>query len=140
MPGSPVFHYLWVGSNSCSLSQWCYLTIAFSATPFSFHFQSFPASRSFPISCLFASGSQSIVASASVLPMNIQHWFPIGLTGLIFLQSEGLRVFSSTTIWKHKFFGTQTSLWSNSYICVGPLERPATALTIWSFVHKVVSL
>ena len=89
--------------------------------PLSIHFsrlQSFPASGSFPMSQLFTSGGAS--ASASVLLMNIQSWFPLWLTGLIPLQSKGLlRVFSSTTIWKHQFFGAQPSLWSNSHICIG---------------------
>ena len=71
------------------------------------------------------SGGQIIGASASVLSMNIQDWFPLGLTGLISLLSKGLsRVFSSTTIQKHQFFGTQTSLWSNSHICTWLLEKP----------------
>ena len=81
--------------------------------------QSFPASGSFPVSWLFTSGGQSIgvSAAASVFPMNIQGWFPLGLTGLISLQSKGLpRVFSSTTIQKHQFFGAQPSSWSNSHI------------------------
>ena len=93
--------YTRVYSNSCPLSQWCYLTISSSATLFSFRLQSFPASRSFPMSRLFASGGQSIGASASVsvLPMNIQGWLPLGFTGLISLLCKGLsRVFSSTTI------------------------------------------
>ena len=81
-------------------------------------FQSFPASGSFTMSQLFASGGQSIRALASTLPMNIQGWFPLGLTGLISLQSKGLsRVFSSTTIWRHQFFGAQPYLWSSSHIC-----------------------
>ena len=78
----------------------------------------FPASESFQMSQFFASGGQSIgvSASASIFPMNIQDWFPLGFTGLIFLQSKGLsRVFSSTKIRKHPFFGTQPSLWSNSH-------------------------
>ena len=103
--------------NSCSLSWWFYLTILSSATHFSFCHQTFPASRSFPVSQLFASGGQSIgaLASATVLPMNIQDRFP-WLTGLISLQSNGLsRIFSSTIIWK-QFFGTQPSLQSNSHI------------------------
>ena len=98
-----------VCSNSCPLCQWCYPTISSSAARFSFPLQSFPASGSFPMSRLFASGGQSIgaSASASVLPMNIQGWFSLGLTGLISLQSKGLsRVFSSTTIWKHHFLST----------------------------------
>ena len=102
-----------VCSNSCPLSWWCYPTISSSATPLFFCLRSFPASWSFPISWLFTSGSQSIEASASasVLPMNIQDWFPLGLTGLISLQSKGLsRVFSSTTVQKYQFFSTQPSL------------------------------
>ena len=89
-----------VCSNSCPVSQWCHLTISSSATLFSFCLQSFPASGSFPVSWLFESGGQTIGASASssVLPMNIQDWFPLGLTGLISLLSKGLsRVFFSTT-------------------------------------------
>ena len=77
-------------SDSCLLSQWCYLTISSSAAPFSCCLQSFPASGSFPVSWLFASGDQSFGASASVLPINIQGWFPLGLTSLISLQSKGL--------------------------------------------------
>ena len=104
-----------VCSNSCPLSQSCYLTISSSATPYPFCLQSLPASGSFPMSWLFTSGGQKIGASASssVLSMNIQDWSPLGLTGLISLQSkELLRVFSSTTVWKHQLFGTQPSLWS----------------------------
>ena len=109
-----------VCSNSCSLSQWCYLTISSSAALFSFCHQSVPASKSFPMSWPFASGSWSIgdSALAIVLPMNIQSWSPLGFTGLISLQSKGLlRVFSSTTVWKDHFFCAQLSLWSNSHIC-----------------------
>ena len=87
----------------------------------------FPASGSFPISPLFASHGQSIraSASASVLPVNVQCWFPLGLTGLTSLQSKGFsRVFSSTTIWKHRFFSTQLYLWSNSHIHTWLLEKP----------------
>ena len=99
-------------SNLCPLSQWCYLTISSSVVPFSC-LLSFPASKSFPMSQFFASGGQSIgvSASASVLPMNIQGWFPLGRTGWISLQSKGLsRVFSNTTVQKHQFFGAQLSL------------------------------
>ena len=88
-------------------------------TPFSSCLQSCPASGSFPMSQFFTSGGQSIEASAlaSVLPMNIQGCFPLGLTGLISLQSKGLsRVFSSTTVQKHQFFSSQLSLWFNSHI------------------------
>ena len=110
-----------------SLSWWCHPTISSSASLFSSCPKSFPASGSFPMSRLFTSGGQSIGASAStsVLPMNIQGWFPLGLTGLISLLSRGLStVLSSTTIWKHQFFGTQPSLWSNSHIHTWLPERP----------------
>ena len=109
-----------VSSNSCPLSQWCYLTISSSAALFSFCLQSFPASGSFPMGQLFTSGGQSIGASASVLPMDIHGWFPLGLTGLISLQSKGLARAYSTTIWKHQFFSNQPSVWSKSHICTWP--------------------
>ena len=99
--------------NSCPLSWWCHLTISSSAVPFSSCLQSFPASGSFPVSQFFASGGQSTgaLASASVLPVNIQDWPPLGWTGWTFLQSNGLsRVFSDTTVQKHQFFGAQFSL------------------------------
>ena len=105
--------------------------------------QSFPASGSFQMSRLFASGGQSIgaSASASVLPMNIQGWFPSGLTGLISLQSKELsRVFSGTTVGKHQFFRAQPSLWSNSYICLYMTKGKTTTLTIWTFIAKVKAL
>ena len=105
-----------VCSNSCPLRWWCHWTISSSVVPFSSHLQSFPASGSFPVSQLFTSDGQSIgaSASASVLPMNIQGWFPLGLTGLISFQSKGLsRVFSSTTVQNHQFFSAQLSLWSS---------------------------
>ena len=89
-------------SNSCPLSWWCHPPVSSSVIPFSFCPQSFPTSGSFPRSWLFASGAQSTRASALVLPVNIQGWFPLELTGLIFLLSKGLsRVFLSTTVWKH---------------------------------------
>ena len=92
-------------SSSSPLSQWCHPTISSSVVPFSSCPQSFPASGSFPMSQLFASGGQSIRALPSVLPMNIQGWFPLGLTDLISVQSKELsRVFSSTTVWKRLFF------------------------------------
>ena len=96
-----------------SLSRWCHPTISSSFVPFSSHLQNFPTSRSFPVNQFFASGGQSIgvSASASVLPMNIQDWFPLGWTGWISLQSKGLsRVFSNTTVQKHQFFCAQFSL------------------------------
>jgi len=94
-----------VCSNSCPSSQWCHPTVSSSVVPFSSCLQSFPASESFPMSWPYTSGGQSIRASASalVLPMNIQDWFLLGLTGLIFLLSKGLsRVFSSTTVQRHQ--------------------------------------
>ena len=126
-------------SNSCSLSWWCYLTISSSAA-FSFCLQIFPSIRVF--SSESALHGQSVGASASVLPMNIQGWFPLGLTGLISSQSKGLsRVFFSTTIQKHQFFATQEvrlSLQSNSHIHTWYWKN--IALIIWTFVGKVISL
>ena len=113
-------------SNSCPLSRWCHPTISSSVVPFSSCLQSFPASGSFPMSQFFTSGGQSTAASASasVLPMNIQNWSPLGWTGWISLQSKGLsRVFSNTTVQKHQFFGAQPSLWSNSHIHTWPVEK-----------------
>ena len=100
-----------VYSNSCPLSWWCHPTISFSVIPFFSHLKSFPASGSFQMSQLLASGGQSIgvSVSASVLQMNIQDWSPLGLTGWISFLSKGpSRVFSSTTIWKNQFFSTQS--------------------------------
>ena len=98
-----------------------------SVAPFPSCPQSFPASESFPMSPFFASGGQGTGASAStsVLPMNIQGCFPLGLTSLSSLLSKGLsRVFPRTTVWKHQFSSTQTFLWSNSYIRKWLLEKP----------------
>ena len=114
-------------SNSYPLSQWCHPTISFSAAPFSSCPQSFPASGSFPMSCLFTSGCQSTGASAlpSVLPMNSQGWFPFGLTGFISLLSKGLSgVFSSTTVRRHQFSGVLSSLWFSPHNHKWPLVRP----------------
>ena len=100
-------------SNSFPSSWWCHPTISSSVVPFSSCLQSFPASGSFQISRFFTSGGQSIgaSASASVLPMNIHDWFPLGWASWISLQSKGLsRVFSNTTVQKHQFFGAQLSL------------------------------
>ena len=117
--------YSRICSDSCPLSWWCYLTTSFSAAPFSFCFQSFPVSVSFPMSLLFASGGQSIGASALVtVLMNIQGWFPIVLTGLISLLSKGLSRVFSTTIRKHQFFSSQPFLRSNYHICTWLLEKP----------------
>ena len=99
-------------SNSCPLSWWCHPTISYSVIPFSC-LQSCPASGSFPVTQFFKSGGQSIgvSASASVLPMNIQDWVPLGLTDLTSLQFKGVSgVFSNTTVQKHQFFGAQLSL------------------------------
>ena len=99
--------------NPCPLSQWCHPAISSSVVPFSSCPQSLPASGSFPVSQFFTSDGQSIgvSASASVLPRNTQDWSPLGWTGWIPLQSKGLsRVFSNTTVQKHKFFSAQLSL------------------------------
>ena len=113
-----------VCSNSCPLSWWCHPAILSSVAHFSC-LQSILASGSFPVSQLFASGGQSIgtSASASVLPMIIPGWFPLGLTGLISLQGLS-RVFSRTAIQKHQFSSAQPSLWSNSRIHTWLLGKP----------------
>ena len=106
-------------SNSRAPSQWCHPTISSSIVSFSSHLQSFPGSGSFPRGQFFTSGGQSlgVSASPSILPMNIQVWLTLGLTGWILLQSKGLlRIFSNTTDQKHQFFSAQLSLWSNSHI------------------------
>ena len=114
-------------SNSCPSCWWCHPTISSSVVHFCSHIQSFPASGSLQMSQLFASGGQSIgvSASTSVLPINIQDWFPLGWTGWISLQSKGLsRVFSNTTVQNQQFFSTQLSLQFNSHIHTWPLEKP----------------
>ena len=116
-----------VHSDSRPSSQWCHPTISSSVVPFSSCLQSFPASGSFQMSQLFTSGGQSIGVSAlaSVLPMNIQDWFPLGWTSSISLQSKGFsRVFSNTIDQEHQFFGTQPSLWFKSHIHTWLLEKP----------------
>ena len=110
-------------SNLRPLSWWCHPTISSSVVPFSSCLQSFPASGSFPMSQFFTSGGQRTwaSASASILPMNIQDWFPLELTNWISLQSKGLsRVFSNTTVQKHLFFTTQLT---NSHIHTWLLEK-----------------
>ena len=102
-----------VHPKPCPLCQWCHPTISSSVVPFSSCLQSFPASGSFQISQFFTSGGQSIgvSASTSILPMNVQDWFPLRWFGWISLQSKGLsRVFSNTTVQKHQFFCAQLSL------------------------------
>ena len=126
--------------SSCLLREWCHPTISSSVFIFSFCLQSFPASGSFSMSWLFASDGQSTgaSASASILPMNIQGWFPLRLTGLISLLSKGLsRVFSSTTVQKHSFLQCSAFFMvqlSQPYVTTGK------ALTIRTFVGKVMSL
>ena len=131
-------------SNSCPLSQWCHPAISSSVIPFTSCLLSFPASGSFPMNWLFASSGHSIRASisASVLPMNIQDWFPLELTGLISLPSKGLsRVFSNTTVQKHQLFGAQPSLWSNFHTDTWLLEEKKKNIVfffIGTFVSKVI--
>ena len=112
-----------VYSNSCPLSRWCHPIFLSSAVPFFSRLQSFPALGSFQITQLFTSGGQSIgiSASASVLPMNIQDWFPLGLTGWSPCSPS---VFSNSTVQKHQFFSAQLSLQSNSHIHTWLLEKP----------------
>ena len=116
-----------VYTNSCPLSQWCHPAISSCVIPFSSCLQYFPASVSFPTSQFFTSRGQNIgfSASASVLTINTQDWFPLGWAGWTSLQSKGLpRVFSNTTVQKHQFFGAQLSSLSNSHIHTWPLEKP----------------
>ena len=141
MPGPSVLHYLRVFSDSCPLSWWCYLTILSSATPFSSCLQSFPASGSFPMSQLFASGGQSIgvSVSASVLPMNIKEWFPLGGTVWISLKFKGLlsllqhHISKASILPCSAFFVVQLS---HLYMTT----TKTIALTIRNFVSKVMSL
>ena len=117
-------------SNSHPLSWWCHPITLSSIIPFSSCLQSFPEPGSFIIRWLFASGGQSIgvSASASVLPKNIQDWFPLGWTGWSSLQSKGpSRVFSNTTVQKHQFFSAQPSLWSSSHIHIWIMESHSFA-------------
>ena len=126
-------------SNSCQLGRWCYPTISLPVISFSSCLRSFPSSGSFPMSQFFISGGESIGASASVLPVTTQNWFPLGMTDLIPLQSNGIsRFFSSTTVQKHLFFDMQISLWFNSHPFM--TTGKTIALTIQIFVGKVMSL
>ena len=127
--------------NSCPLSWWYQPTISSSVVPFSSCLQSFPASGSFPMSQFFTSGGEStgVSAAASVLPMNIQDWFPLGWSGWISLQSKGLsRVFSNTTVQKHQFFGSTFFMVQLSHPYM--ITEKTIALTRWTFVGKVMSL
>ena len=113
-------------SKPCHSSQWYHPIISSSVVPFSSCPQSFPASGPFPMKQLLASNAKIIGASdsASVHPVYIQDWFPLGWTGLVSLKSKGLsRVFSNATIQKHQLFGAQLSLWSNSHIHMWLLEK-----------------
>ena len=126
-------------SNSCPLSRWCHRTISSSVVPFSC-LQSFPTSGSFLMSQFFTSGGQSIGALTSDLPMNIQDWFPLGLTGLISLQSKGLsRVFSNTTVRKHQCFSTHLSLWSNYHIHTWLLKNQDHCRKVMSLLFNMLS-
>ena len=128
MPSFPVHHQLpELAQTHVRRVRWCHPTISSSVIPFSSCLQSFPASVSFQMSQFPTSGGQStgVSASASVLPMNIRDWFPLELTGWIFLQSKGLsRVFFNTTVQKHQFFSAQPSLYPNSHIHTWLLEKP----------------
>ena len=129
------------GACLCPSGQWCHPTISSSVIPFSSCLQSFLASGSFSMSQFFASGAQSIGASTSVsvLPMNIQDWFPLGWTDWIFFQSKGhSRVFSSTTVQKHQFFGA-LFLYSPTLTSIHDHWK-TIALTRRTFVGKVMSL
>ena len=129
-------------SNSCPSSQWCHPTISSSVTPFSSCLQSFPASGSFPMNWLLASGDQSIGASASalVLPMNIQGWFPLGLTGLLSLQSRELsKIFSNTTVQKHQLFLQCAAFFMAQLSYLYMTTGKNIALTIRTFMGKVMS-
>ena len=108
-------------SNSCPSSWWCHPTISSFVIPFFSYLQSFPASGSLLMSQLFASSGQSIGTSASASVLPIQDWFPLGLTGLITLQSKGLsRDFSNTTVQKHPYFSAQLSLFTENYCTIVP--------------------
>ena len=111
--------------NWCSLTRWCHPTILCSFALFYFYLHSCPASGSFSVSLLLSSGGQTIgaTASTSLLPLSIQGWFPLGWTDLILLSKGFSRVFSSSTAWKHQFFGALPSLWSNCHIHTWLLER-----------------
>ena len=125
--------------SSCPLHQWCHPAMSSCDALFSSCPQSFPASGTFSMSWLLTSDDQNTGASTSVLPMNVQDWFPLRLTGLIFLLSKGLSgAFSSTTVWRHQFFGALPSLWSSSHSHM--ITGKTTALTIQTFVGKEMSL
>ena len=140
-PGFPVYHQLPELAQTRPLSQWCHPTISSSVVPFSSHPQSFSASGSFQMSQLFTSDGQSIgiSSSASVLPMDIQDWFPSGLTGLILQSKELSRVFSNTTVQKHQFFSTQL-LYGPTLTFIDDYWTNHSFDYRWAFVVKVMSL
>ena len=122
-------------SNSCPLSRWCHPTISSSVTPFFFFLQSFPASGSFPVSWLFQSGGKSIGASASALPKNIQDWFPLGLTGFVSHSRDSWES-SQASQFKSINSSALSLLYGHPYMSTGKI----IALTMWTFVSKVMSL
>ena len=130
-----------VYSNSCPLSWWCHPTISSSTAPFFSCLQSFPTSGFFPMSQLFTLGGQSIGASASVLPLNIHSWFPLGWSGFISLLSKGLsRVFPSSTVRKHQLFGVQPSLWMIfAYLSFESIDQNGCC-PVWLWWHHTYSL
>ena len=130
-------------SDSCPSSLWCRPTISSSVVPFSTRLQSFPASGSFPMSWLFTLGGLGIQASASasVLPMNMEGWFLLGLMGLISLLFKGLpRVLSSTTVQKYQFFNARPSLWSNSHIHTWLLEKNLPKIILLLYISHLFCL
>ena len=140
-PGFPVLHSPRVCSNLCPLSQWCHPTISSSVIPFFSHIQSFPASESFPMSQLVAWGGQSIgvSASASILSMSIQDWFPLGWTGWISLRSKGLSRVFSTPQFKSINSLALSFLYSLTLTSIHDYWKNHS-LTRWTFVGKVMSL
>ena len=135
-PGFPVHHQTEL-AQTCPLSQWCPPTISSSVVLFSSCLQSFPASGSFQMSQFFASGGQiiGVSASISVLPMNIQDWFPLGWTGWIFIQSKGLsRVFSNTTVQRHQFFVARLSC-----AAIHGVAKSRTWLSYWTELNCLLS-
>ena len=137
MPGFPVLHHLWeLAQTHFHWIKRCHPTISSSVVPFSSCFQSFPASETFLMYQLFISDGQRTGASASVLPMNIQGWLPLVLTGLISLQSKGCsRVFSNTIVKKHQFFNTQSSLFIIMILLQITIHAIHPGIVEWRFTH-----
>jgi len=143
MPGFSVFYHLpeFAQTHVHWVSDAIHPTISSSVVPFSSYLQSFPASESFPVSQFFVSGGQSIgaSASASILPMNVQGSLPLGLTGLISLLSKGpWRSFSSTTVWKHQFFHTQNTEYSDSmFLYISKWSPQSSLITVCHQRHYI---